>query len=98
MATLSKQELLVQSCSNHLRLNVLSPTISLRHSSRIVCSFSEHCTVWPCGELAEMSTPGKIGNCLECFPLVISFLSVEGWTTNCLEITLIPPRLLEHLR
>jgi len=36
------------------------------------CSFSEHCTVWPLGELAGTSTAGRIDSCFECFVSNIS--------------------------
>ncbi len=43
---------------------------SLRWSSWVVCHFSEHYMVWSWGECAGMSTPGRIGVCFECLPLV----------------------------
>ena len=44
--------------------------LSLAQCSRsLVVCFSEYYMFWPCSELARMLTPGKIGNCLECFSL-----------------------------
>lgn len=49
----------------------------------LFCNYFKDCRVWPWGEFAGVSTPGKINNCLE-FSI---FLTVE-W--SCLKIALIP--------
>lgn len=45
----------------------------------VFCSFSQCWAIWILGEFIQTFTPGKTGDCHECFPQ-------EWWISNCLEM------------